>query len=368
MQISFLDLKAQYETIKNEIDSAVSEVIRSGCFIMGPNVKQFEEEMASYLGVKHAIAVANGTDALVLTLKALGIGPGDEVITTPYTFFASAECISRVGARPVFTDIDPDTFNIDPKEIVKNITKNTRALIPVHIFGRPAPMDEIMALARKYNLYVIEDACQAIGSEYKGRKSGSIGHAGCFSFFPTKNLGGYGDGGMIVTNDDELAEKISLLRVHGSFKKYMHSMVGYNSRLDELQAAVLRVKLKYIDAWNDARRKKARLYSELLKDTPVAVPGEEKNGRHVYHLFTLRAPKRDELSAYLKEKGIPTGIYYPLPLHLQEVYKNLGYKEGDLPAAETLCKENISLPLYPELPEEHMEYIALQIHKFYESR
>jgi len=366
MQLEFLDLKAQYEAIKEEIKKAIMDIVESGQYIMGPNVKAFEEEIAAYLGVKHAIAVANGTDALVLTLDALEIGPGDEVITSPYTFFASAECISRVGAKPVFADIDPETLNINPEEIEKKITEKTKAIIPVHIFGQAAEMDKITALAEKHDIYVVEDACQAIGAEINGRKVGTIGKAGCFSFFPTKNLGAYGDGGLVVTNDDELADKIRLLRVHGSRKKYFHDVVGYNSRLDEIQAAILRVKLKYIDSWNEARRQKAKLYNELLKNTPVKTPDIKEGKSHVFHLYTILAPNRDELKRHLEQKGIPTGIYYPLPLHLQEAYKDLGYKKGDMPVAEKTCKSNLSLPLYPEMPDEQIKYIADSVIEFYE--
>ncbi|MCG0274839.1 MAG: DegT/DnrJ/EryC1/StrS family aminotransferase [Thermosediminibacteraceae bacterium] len=366
MKLQFLDLKAQYETIKEEIKKAIIDAVESGQYIMGPNVKAFEEEIAAYLGVKHAIAVANGTDALVLTLDALGIGPGDEVITSPYTFFASAECISRVGAKPVFADIDPNTFNICPEEIEKKISEKTKAIIPVHIFGQAADMDKITALAEKHGLYVIEDACQAIGAEINGRKVGTIGKAGCFSFFPTKNLGAYGDGGLVVTNDDELAEKIRLLRVHGSRKKYFHEAVGYNSRLDEIQAAILRVKLKYIDSWNEARRQKAKLYNELLKNTPVKTPDIKDEKSHVFHLYTILAPNRDELKKHLEQKGIPTGIYYPLPLHLQEAYKDLGYEKGDMPIAEKTCESNLSLPIYPELTDEQIKFIVDAVIEFYE--
>lgn len=366
MQIQFLDLKAQYETIKEDIKKAIIDAVESGQYIMGPNVKAFEEEIAAYLGVKHAIAVANGTDALVLTLDALGIGPGDEVITSPYTFFASAECISRVGAKPVFADIDPETFNIDPEDIEKKITEKTKAIIPVHIFGQAADMARIMAIAEKHGLYVVEDACQAMGAKVNGRKVGTIGKAGCFSFFPTKNLGAYGDGGLVVTDDDELADKIRLLRVHGSRKKYFHELIGYNSRLDEIQAAVLRVKLKHIDSWNEARRKKAMLYNELLRNTPVKTPDINGEKSHVFHLYTILAPNRNEIKSYLERKGIPTGIYYPLPLHLQEVYKNLGYKKGDLPIAEKTCEQNLSLPLYPELTDDQIKYVADAVIEFYE--
>ncbi|MGB9840910.1 DegT/DnrJ/EryC1/StrS family aminotransferase [Thermovenabulum sp.] len=369
MHISFLDLKAQYQTIKKEIKKEIEEVLESGNYILGPKEKEFEKEIAEYLGVKHAIGVANGTDALVLSLDALGIGPGDEVITTPYTFFASAEAVSRVGAKPVFADISfDDNLNIDVRQIKKKITKNTKAIIPVHIFGCPCNMDEIIQIARKYNLYIIEDACQAIGAQYKGKKAGTLGDIGCFSFFPTKNLGGYGDGGLVVTNNDEIAEKIMTLRVHGSTKKYYHSRIGYNSRLDEIQAAILKVKLKYIDKWNQKRIEKAKLYNDKLKNLPITLPKiyDENHKKHVFHLYTILTPKRDELKNYLEQKGIPTGIYYPLPLHLQEAYKDLGYKDGDMPNAEKASRQALSLPLYPELKEEEIYYITEAVKTFFE--
>lgn len=368
MNIPFLDLKAQYDTIKDEIDGAIMQVVTSGSYIMGPNVVEFEREAANYLGVKHAISVANGTDALVLTLKALGLGEGDEIITSPFTFFASAESISQVGSKPIFADIDPKTFNIDPEDVANRINKNTKAIIPVHIFGQSAKMDELMDIARQHGLYVIEDACQSIGSKYKDKKTGAIGDAGCFSFFPTKNLGCYGDGGMIATNDDALNEELRLLKVHGSYKKYYHSRIGYNSRLDEIQAAVLRVKLKYIDKWNTARRDKAKIYNDLLKDTPVITPFEDDNATHVYHLYTILAPDRDRLQEYLKDKGIITGIYYPKPLHLQKVYEDLGYKQGDLPVVESVSANAISLPLYPEISQDHQHYVAQEIKNFYKRK
>ncbi|MCF6096385.1 DegT/DnrJ/EryC1/StrS family aminotransferase [Thermovorax subterraneus] len=367
--IQFLDLKAQYQEIKQEIKKEIEEVLESGQYILGPKEKQFEREIAEYLGVKHAIGVANGTDALIISLDALGIGPGDEVITTPFTFFASAECISRVGAKPVFADISfEDNLNIDTEKIEEKITEKTKAIIPVHIFGCPCNMDEIIEIAKRYDLFIVEDACQAIGAEYKGKKVGAIGDIGCFSFFPTKNLGGYGDGGLVVTNNDELAEKIKRLRVHGSTKKYYHSQIGYNSRLDEMQAAILKVKLKYIDQWNEKRIERARLYNEKLKDLPIILPKiyREDYKKHVFHLYTILTQKRDELKKYLEQKGIPTGIYYPLPLHLQEVYKDLGYKRGDLPNAEEACERALSLPLYPELKEGQVEYVAKTVREFFE--
>lgn len=364
-QIQLLDLKAQYQMIKEEIKIAIDEVLESGNYIMGPTVKKFEESLAEYCGVKYAIGVANGTDALLLTLDALGIGPGDEVITTPFTFFASAEVVSQLGATPVFVDIDPDTYNLDVTKLEAAITSKTKAIIPVHIFGQPTDMDEIMEIANKYNLYVVEDACQAIGATYKGKKVGSIGNAGCFSFFPTKNLGGYGDGGIIVTNDEELARKVQILRVHGSYPKYYHSMIGYNSRLDALQAATLQVKLKYIDQWNQKRREKADFYSQSLKGLPIQLPFIKAEREAVYHLYIIQTEYRDELIQYLKENGISSGIYYPVPLHRQEVYADLGYKAGSLPESEKAALGTLALPLYPELTTEDQEHVISVVKEFF---
>ncbi|MBA4548167.1 DegT/DnrJ/EryC1/StrS family aminotransferase [Thermoactinomyces intermedius] len=367
-KIPLLDLTAQLQPIREEVLQAVERVIDSGQYIMGPEVKAFEKEVAQYLGVKHAIGVGNGTDALLLALDAAGIKAGDEVITTPFTFFATAETISQVGATPVFVDIDPKTYNIDVNQIKEKINEKTKAIIPVHIFGQPANMEEIMALAEEHQLFVLEDAAQGMGSEYKGRKIGNWGHAATFSFFPTKNLGGYGDGGMVVTNDDQLAEKIRILRVHGSNPKYYHSMIGYNSRLDALQAAVLRIKLRHLDAWNDGRRKKAALYNELLKDTPVVTPYEAEDRKHIYHLYIIQAEDRDELMAHLKEQGISCGVYYPVPLHQQEVYKDLGYEEGSLPVSEYMAKRTFALPLYAELEDEDIRLIANTIKSYYANK
>lgn len=364
MKVELLDLKVQYSNIQEEIDKAIKEVLESTHFIMGPNVKELEKEIAEFTGVKHAIAVANGTDALMISLKALGVGPGDEVITTPFTFFASAETTSVLGATPVFADIDKNTLCIDPEKIEEKITEKTKAIIPVHIFGQMCQMDKIMEIANKYNIPVIEDACQAIGSEYKGKKAGSIGKAGTYSFFPTKNLGCYGDGGMIVTNDDELAEKMRLLRVHGSKKKYHHEVIGYNSRLDEIQAAVLRVKLKYLKQWNKLRYEKAHIYSELLKDTDIILPYEDKDCTHIYHQYVIRAKNRDEFVEFLKENGVSTAVYYPVPVQMLQVYKYLGYKEGDLPVAEETCKLTFALPMYPEIKREQQEYVVSCMKKF----
>lgn len=364
-KIPLLDLKAQYATIREEMRQAVDKVLEGGAYIMGPEVKKLEQEIAEFCGVKHAIGVANGTDALLLTLKAAGIGPGDEVITTSFTFFATSEVVSQLGATPVFVDIDPKTYNISVDQIRSKITEKTKAIIPVHIFGQPAEMDQIMEIAKEHNLFVLEDAAQAIDAEFKGKKIGNWGHAGTFSFFPTKNLGGYGDGGMIVTNDDKIAEKVRLLRVHGCSPKYYAKMIGYNSRLDELQAAALRVKLRYLRKWNDARREKAAIYDKLLQDVPVVTPYHGENRRHVYHLYIIQADDRAGLMNHLKEHGIATGIYYPVPLHRQEVYQSLGYPEGSLPVAEGMAERTFAIPLYPELTQEDQEYIANTIRNFY---
>lgn len=364
MKVDLLDLTTQYHILQDEIDKAIKDVLESGHFIMGPNVKKLEEEIANYSGVKHAIAVANGTDALMLTLKALGIKEGDEVITTPFTFFASAETTSVVGATPVFADIDPKTLNIDPKSIEEKITDRTKAIIPVHIFGQMVDMDGIMALAEKHNLYVIEDACQAIGAEYDGKRAGSIGVAGTYSFFPTKNLGCYGDGGMIVTNDDELAAKLRLLRAHGSNKKYHHSIIGYNSRLDEIQAAILRVKFKYLDKWSKLRKEHAHYYNSLLQDQKVILPYEDEKCNHVFHQYVIRVEDRNGLEKYLNENGVATAVYYPLAVHLQEVYEDLGYKIGDLPVSEKACEMSLALPMFPELTEEQQQYVVEKVKEY----
>lgn len=351
-KIPVLDLTPEIETLWDELMAAIQGVLKSGQFIMGPNVKAFEQEAAAYLGVKHAIGVNSGTDALVIGLRAAGIGPGDEVITTPFTFFATAEAVSQVGATPVFVDIDPRTFNINPELIEPAITPRTRAILPVHLYGQAADMDPIMALAGKYNLKVIEDTAQAFGGEYKGRKLGTIGDAGCFSFFPSKNLGAFGDGGLIATNDDEIAEKARMLRVHGAKKKYYNEVVGYNSRLDEIQAAILRVKLPHIDEWNEARRQAAHRYNQLLKDVPgVITPYEASYAKHVYHQYTIRVVngRRDAVKEYLAEHGIATMVYYPVPVHRLPVYADCNYR---LPEAEKAATEVLSLPIWPQIKNE----------------
>lgn len=356
--IPFLDLKAQYNSIKSEVESAVLDVLRSGEYVLGPRVEAFEKRVADYCGTAYAVAVASGTDALVLTLQSLGIGPGDEVVTTPFTFFATAESISRVGAVPVFADIEPSSFNIDPNSIEGKITSKTKAIIPVHLFGRPADMDEINALASERGIAVIEDACQAMGASYKGRKAGSLGKAAAFSFYPTKNLGGVGDGGIITTDDFEIASKAKLLRDHGSTRRYHHRMIGYNSRLDAIQAAILSVKLRYLDVWNEERRSRAEKYSSLLGSLGLGVPDSGEDRLHVYHLYTIRSSQRDEIAEGFRKAGIGCGIYYPVPLHLQEVYEGLGYRRGSLPEAEKAADEVLSLPIYPELSDDQVEEVA----------
>lgn len=346
MRIPVLDLTPEIEALWDQLMAAIQGVLKSGQFILGPNVKAFEQEVAAYLGVKHAVGVNSGTDALVIALRALGIGPGDEVITTPFTFFATAEAISQAGATPVFVDIEPKTFNINPELIEPAITPRTKAILPVHLYGQAADMDPIMALAAKYNLKVIEDTAQAFGGEYKGRKLGTIGDAGCFSFFPSKNLGAFGDGGLIAANDDEIAEAARMLRVHGAKKKYYNEMIGYNSRLDEIQAAILRVKLPHIDKWNEARRQAAARYNELLKVVPdMVTPYEASYGKHVYHQYTIRVPggKRDKVKQILEEQIIVSMVYYPVPVHKSPVYINLGCC---LSEAEQSSAEVLSLPIF----------------------
>lgn len=360
-----LNLKEQYKSIKEELDKAVLEVLESGQFVLGRNVKYAEEKIAAYCQARYGIGVASGTDALELALKACDIRAGDEVITTPFTFFASAETISKIGAMPVFVDVEQDTFNLDPKKIKEKITARTKAILPVHIFGHPVDLDPILDIAKKYNLKVIEDCAQAIGAEYNGKRVGAIGDVGTLSFYPTKNLGGAGDGGMIITNNHKITEKVKLLRDHGSTIKYYHSMLGYNSRLDEIQAAILLVKLKYLDEWTEKRRWVASEYNRLLKGTPFLVLPEEKEyAKHVYHQYTLLFEKEPlTVQKHLLKDGINTAIYYPLPLHLQEVYKHLGYHKGDLPNSEYICEHVLSLPIYPELTQGDIEEVARAVKK-----
>jgi len=380
MTIPLVDLKAQYDSIKDELDAAIHRVVQSGQFILGPEVKVFEDEMAAYCGTKYAVGVASGTDALHLALLACGIKAGDDVITTPFTFIATAESIAKCGATPVFVDIDPKTYNIDPEKIEqylqsRQITSHqspVTALLPVHLYGQPAAMERILNIAGKHNLKVIEDCAQALGAEYKGKKVGSLGDAGCLSFFPSKALGAYGDGGMVVTNDPEIAETVRILRVHGSKTTYQHVMHGFNSRLDALQAAILRVKLKHLDRWNELRRSKAALYTRLLSRIDgIGPPYFEKNCKPSCNYYTVRIKgsrlSRDELRKHLESEGIQTMVYYPLSLHLQEVYKYLKHKSGDFPQSEQAQEQVLTLPIYPELGDEQIEDIAQAIGKFTEA-
>lgn len=360
--IPIVDLKRQYKQTGEEVEKAVIEVLRSGYYILGPNTKALESEIASYVGTKHAIGLNSGTDALHLALRAMDIGKGDEVITVAFTFVATTESIEIVGATPVFVDIDPDTFNIDAKAIEAKITPRTKAIMPVHLYGQPADMDVIMDVAKRHNLYVIEDCCQAIGASYKGKKVGSFGDVGAYSFFPTKNLGGMGDGGMAVTNSDYLKDRMIALRNHGGAVRYHHDEIGVNSRLDEIQAAVLRVKMNYIDGWNDSRRKIAQKYNELFKDcADVQTPKELDDTFCVYHQYTIKVPNRDAVQKMLQENGVGAMIYYPIPLHMQKVHAHLEYKMGDLPHTEKNTELVMSLPMFAELTEAEQEEIAAKV-------
>lgn len=361
--VPLIDLVAQYETIREEVLQAVERVFASQAFVLGDEVAQFEEQVARYCDASHAIGCASGSDALLLALMALEIGPGDEVITTPYSFFATASAIVRTGATPVFVDIKPDTYNLDPQQIEAAITRRTRAILPVHLFGQCAEMDPIWRIATQHGLAVVEDAAQAIGASYRGRKAGVLGVAGCFSFFPTKNLGGAGDGGLITTDDKDLAARLRRLRVHGDAGGYQHREVGINSRLDALQAAVLSVKLGHLDEWSAARRENARRYSELIDQfglaSQVSIPAELADRHHVYNQFTIRVAggQRDEVLKRLRERQIGCSIYYPQPLHLQECFSNLRYVAGDFPEAERAANETIALPIFAELGAERQHRV-----------
>jgi dTDP-4-amino-4,6-dideoxygalactose transaminase len=366
MGVPFFDLKRQYHSIKNELDATIQQVMDSCRFVLGEKVISFEKEFASFCGTDLAVGVANGTDALRLALLACGIGKEDEVITVPNTFIATTEAISQTGAKIAFVDIDPQMYNTNVSQIEEKINERTRAIVPVHLFGQPSDMDPIMEIARKYNLKVIEDACQAHGGEYKGKKAGSIGDAGCFSFYPSKNLGAYGDGGILVTNDKEIAQRVKMLRDHGQMKKYEYLVEGYNSRLDEIQAAILRVKVNKLNEWNSLRRRNASIYNELSKDVDELItPFEAEYVKHVYHLYVIRTEKRDELQKWLTSKGIGTGLHYPVPLHLQEAYQYLGYRKGDFPKAEECAKQILSLPMFPELTGEEIEKVVSEIKAFF---
>ena len=364
MHIPLLDLKAQYATIKNEVQSAISEVLESQCCIGGPKVEELEQEIAAISDCKFAVGVSSGTDAILNALMSLDIGSGDEVITTPFTFFATAGCIARTGAKPVFVDIDPQTFNIDPALIETTVTEKTKAIIPVHLFGQMVDMDPIMEIARKHNLAVIEDAAQSITSTYKGKKAGSFGSAGCFSFFPSKNLGAAGDGGMTVTNDEKLYNQLKMMKNHGQNPKYYHKFIGANFRLDPIQAAVLLVKLPHLDNWSKARRKNADYYNSKFAGTAITTPYISPDCVSIYNQYVIRVPNRDKLFAHMKEKNIGCDIYYPVPMHLQQCFEYLGYKQGDFPQAEKAAKEVLALPVYPELSDEMKDYVACTIVEF----
>jgi len=368
MSVPLLDLKEQYATIRDEIRTAIDRVCDTQQFILGPEVEALETEIASLCGSRFAIGVSSGTDALLATLMALPIGPGDEVITTPYSFFATAGVITRLGARPVFVDVEPHTFNIAAENVESCITARTKAILPVHLFGRCANVQNLLPTATRHGIPVIEDAAQAIGAtDEQGRQAGTLGDAGCFSFFPSKNLGAFGDGGMIVTNNADFAERLRLLRVHGGERKYYHRIIGGNFRLDAIQAAVLRVKLKYLHAWTEARRRNAHRYRRYFVEgglTQYVVLPEETSG-HVYNQFVVRCPERDRLQQFLREQGVTTEIYYPHPLHLQECFHSLGYRRGDFPQAEAAAREALALPIYPELTECQQHYVVQRCQDFY---
>lgn len=382
MKVPLLDLKSQYNSIKTEIDQAISRTVESQNLILSQEVSDFEKEIAGYTNIPYAAGVASGTDALILALKAVGIRSGDRVITTPFTFFATAESISLLGAIPVFVDINPETYNIDPEKIEEFLRDTPRlrsgqagqakdegrgtikAILPVHLYGQCADMDSIMAIADKYDLKIVEDCAQAIGATYKGHQAGSFGSAGCFSFFPSKNLGGFGDGGMIVSSEESLIDKIKSLRVHGSREKYIHDEIGWNSRLDSIQAAVLRVKLKMLDKWLDGRRKIASKYNEAFAGSDIITPKETGGNKHTYHQYTIAFDDRDGLLRHLNEKGIAARVYYPVPLHLQPCYKDLGFSAGSFPNSEKAAEEVLSLPVYPELSEDKIEYIISTVKEF----
>lgn len=370
MNVPLLDLKAQYATIRNEVETAVREVFESQYFILGPKVKECEEALARYCGAAHAVGVSSGTDALLLALMVEGIGPGDEVVTSPYTFFASGGSVARLGAKPVFVDIDPVTYNLDPARIESVLTTRTRAIMPVHLYGQMADMGPILELASRRGLVVIEDACQSVGAEYAGRRAGTLGTYGCFSFFPSKNLGGAGDGGAVTTQDAARAAKLAVLRVHGMDPKYYHRWVGGNFRLDTLQAAVVTVKMRHLDNWTRARQANAARYDRLFSEAGLTGRGvisgpRAVTGRHVYNQYVVRVARRDELRAFLQQRGIGTEVYYPLPLHLQECFAYLGYGRGAFPESERAAAETVALPIYPELTDAQAAWVVESIAAFY---
>lgn len=371
MQVPLLDLKAQYRQIRVEVMAALKAVCDEQAFILGARVADLEKDIQKYVRVGQAVGVASGTDAILLALMACGVGPGDEVVTVPYTFFATAGSISRLGAKPVFVDVKPDTYNMNPALLEGAVSSRTKAIMPVHLFGQCAEMEPILQFAARKKIPVIEDAAQAIGATWRSRKAGSLGQVGCFSFFPSKNLGGFGDGGMVTTNDQALADRVRMLRVHGSRVKYVHEAIGLNSRLDALQAAVLRVKLKYLEKWTKGRQRNAARYETLFKQANllgrVTLPAVTAENRHVYNQYVIRVLRRDQLRAFLQEQGVGTEIYYPSPLHLQVCYKDLGYGQGSFPYAERAAQETLALPIYAELTEDQQAYVVESIEKFYSS-
>lgn len=366
-KIAFVDLKRQYQSISDEIDEAIFKILNAAQFILGEECERFEKEFAEFIGTKFAVGVGSGTAALELGLRALGIGKEDEVITPANSFIASSFAITLVGAKPILADCREDTFNIDVKKAEKLITSKTKAIMPVHLYGQVADMEGILKLAKKYRLLVIEDACQAHGASFKGRKAGGFGDVAAFSFYPGKNLGGYGDGGIVTANDKAIAEKVKLLRNFGQKEKYKHLILGENNRLDNLQAAVLRVKLKYLEEWNGKRLKNAIIYNDLLRKLPVITPKLFPGYEHIFHLYVIRVKKRNELMQHLSSKGISTVMHYPIPIHLQPAYKQLGYKKGDLPVTEMLSEEILSLPIFPEIKKREIGYICREIENFYSS-
>ncbi|MBN2789320.1 MAG: DegT/DnrJ/EryC1/StrS family aminotransferase [Candidatus Delongbacteria bacterium] len=364
MKIQMVDMVKQYAQIKEKVEPKVLEVLSGGWYIGGPELKNFEEKAAEYIGVKHAIGCANGTDALQITMMAAGIEPGDEVITTPFTFIATAETIKILGAKPVFVDVKPDTYNIDADLIESVITEKTKAIIPVHLYGQSADMDKIMAIAVKYDLKVIEDNAQGFGAKYKGKQLGSIGHMATVSFYPAKNLGAAGDGGLILTNDDELVGKLRMIANHGQNERYKHQVVGVNSRLDSIQAAILAIKLEYLDEWNSRRRINAEKYKKALSEVAI-LPYEDKDNYHIYHQFSIQVKNRDELQKHLFDNNIPNAIHYPIPLHLQVAFKDNNYPAGSFPVSEKVAENIISLPMHPDLTDEEINYITEKVIEFY---
>lgn len=364
MNIPLVDLKVQYQKLKDELWPAIEHTVSQGHFILGQEVDLFEKEFAAFCGSKHCVGVSSGTDALHLSLLALGVGPGDEVITAANTFIATAFAISYTGATPVLVDVSPMDYNIDPEHILEAITERTKAIIPVHLYGQPADMNTIMDIARQYNLYVVEDACQAHGAGYNGRRVGTFGDAACFSFYPGKNLGAFGDGGAVVTDDDNLSERIRGLRQYGEKEKYVHTVLGYNNRLDSIQAAILRIKLRHLDEWNASRKKAAQLYKEMLSDTKVKLPEENLGSAHVYHLFVVQHPCRDDLLNFLKDKNIFCGIHYPVPLNRQNPYLSVKTIPDDVPVTVDLSSKILSLPMYPDISEAQITTVAQAIKNF----